>query len=64
MLADSAGRSLQDVIDFPGRDELLRQPRGAQVLEYEGRMHCIAHAASPGYETYRTGWHCLVLQAL
>ncbi len=64
VLADSAGRSLQDVIDFPGRDELLRQPRGAQVLEYEGRMHCIAHAASPGYETYRTGWHCLVLQAL
>lgn len=64
VLADSAGRTLQDVIDFPGREALLRQPRAAQVIEYAGRAHCIAHAASPGYETYRTGWHSLILQAI
>ncbi len=64
VLADSSGRTLQDVIDFPGREQLLRQPRAAQVVTYGGRAHCIAHAASPGYETYRTGWHSLILQAV
>lgn len=64
VLADSAGRQLQDQIDFPGREALLRQPRAAQLLDWQGRPHCIAHAASPGYETYRTGWHSLILQAV
>ncbi len=64
VLADSAGRILQEVIDFPGRDELLRQPLAARVVEFQGRPHCVAHAASPGYETYRSGWHSLILQAL
>ena len=64
VLADSAGRTLQDVIEFPGRDVLMRKPRGAVVVEYGGRVHCVAHASSPGYETYRTGWHSLILQAV
>src|SRR5690606_21625282 len=64
VLADSAGRILQEVIDFPARDELLRQPLAARVVEFQGRPHCVAHAASPGYETYRSGWHSLILQAL
>ncbi|HEY9253456.1 MAG TPA: cache domain-containing protein [Stenotrophomonas sp.] len=64
VLADSAGRTLQDVIEFPGREALLRKPREAVVVEYGGRLHCVAHAGSPGYETYRTGWHCLILQAV
>ncbi|WP_369943463.1 methyl-accepting chemotaxis protein [Xanthomonas medicagonis] len=64
VLADSAGRMLQDRLDFPGRDALFKQPRGAVLSDLGGRPHCIAHAASPGYETYRTGWHSLILQAL
>ncbi|MCW0411139.1 methyl-accepting chemotaxis protein [Xanthomonas sacchari] len=64
VLADSAGRMLQDRIDFDGRDALFKQPRGAVLIDLDGRPHCIAHAASPGYETYRTGWHSLILQAL
>ena len=34
----------------------------ATELVLDGRPHCIAQAASPGYETYRTGWHCVILQ--
>ncbi|HYG07971.1 MAG TPA: cache domain-containing protein [Stenotrophomonas sp.] len=64
VLADSAGRVLQDVIQFPGSQALMQQARAAVVVEYGGRPHCIAHAASPGYETYRTGWHSLILQAI
>lgn len=64
VLADSAGRMLHETLDFPGREALLRQPLGAQLIDLGGRPHCIAHAASPGYETYRTGWHSLIVQAL
>jgi hypothetical protein len=64
VLADSAGRMLQERIDFAGREALFKQPRGAVLSDFNGRPHCIAHAASPGYETYRTGWHSLILQAL
>ncbi|HBK46441.1 MAG TPA: chemotaxis protein, partial [Xanthomonadaceae bacterium] len=64
VLADSAGHMLRDVIDFPARAQLFKQLRGAEVVDYRGQPHCIAHAASPGYETYRTGWHSLILQAL
>lgn len=64
VLADSAGRAGRDTIDFNGRTALFAQPRGAMEIERDGRRHCVAQAASPGYETYRTGWHSLVLQAL
>lgn len=63
VLADSAGRQLQDTLAFPGMAELFSHPRGATVVELSGRRHCVAHAASPGYETYATGWHSLILQA-
>ena len=48
---------------LPGMAELLARPRGAMIVELSGRRHCVAHAASPGYETYATGWHSLILQA-
>ncbi len=63
VLADSASRQLQDTLAFPGMAELFSHPRGATVVELSGRRHCVAHAASPGYETYATGWHSLILQA-
>jgi len=64
VLADSAGRMLQERIDFAGRPALFKQARGAVLADIGGRAHCIAHAASPGYETYRTGWHSLIMQAV
>jgi len=64
VLADSAGQDSQPLLDFPGRAALFAQPRGALETSFEGRAHCIAQAASPGYETYRTGWHSVILQAI
>jgi C4-dicarboxylate-specific signal transduction histidine kinase len=32
--------------------------------EYEGAECCIAHALSPGFEGYYTGWHSLIIQKL
>ena len=61
LLADTRGGD--DRLEFPGRELLFAQPRAAVEVELQGRMHCIAQAASPGYETYRSGWHCVVVQA-
>ena len=64
VLADSAGQGGNGRLELSGRDALFAVPRGAAEEMLEGRPHCIAQAASPGYETYRTGWHCVILQAV
>lgn len=63
VLADTLGADAAPArLDFPGRAALFAQPRAAADLVMEGRTQCVAHAASPGYETYRTGWHCVIVQ--
>ncbi|WP_394000122.1 methyl-accepting chemotaxis protein [Luteimonas sp. WGS1318] len=64
ILADSNPRADQDALDFDGRDTLFASPRAAVDTSWRGRPHCVAHAASPGYETYRTGWHSVIVQAI
>lgn len=62
VLADTQSVDAAARLDFPGRATLFAEPRAATELMLDGRPHCIAQAASPGYETYRTGWHCVILQ--
>lgn len=64
LLADSWGRLLQERLEFPGMDELLRQDKGYVITSVGGRRACVAHAKAPGYETYSTGWHSLIIQRL
>ena len=65
VLADSLrGDAASPRLDFPGRATLFAQPRAAMELVVEGRTQCVAQAASPGYETYRTGWHCVIQQSI
>ena len=70
-IVDAQGQVLADTprsdtasarLDFPGRAALFAEPRAAADLLIDGRLHCVAQAASPGYETYRTGWHCVIVQ--
>jgi hypothetical protein len=68
-IIDNTGRVLADSqqdgtpqLDISAWKALLKQPRSSAVLRIEGRTTCVAHAASPGYETYRSGWHSLILQ--
>mgnify|MGYP005752190565 FL=1 len=68
-IVDDAGQVLADSatdgptqLDTQGWRHLFRQARGSALVRLNGQSACIAHAASPGYETYRTGWHCLILQ--
>lgn len=64
VLADSEHKNLGDTIDFPKKHELFKQKKGFVIDKYWGNESCIAHALAPGYETYTTGWHSLIIQRL
>ena len=70
-IIDSRGQVLADSrqggserIDLADWKPLLDLPRGSRIATVDGERCCIAHAASPGYETYRSGWHSLIIQRL
>ena len=51
-------------VDFAQRAALFHDARGAVDTQLDGRAVRVAHAASPGFETYRTGWHSLLIRRL
>lgn len=62
VLADSRNRILSDSIDFSERSQLFSKSKDFVVSQQAGKPCCIAHALSPGFETYATGWHSLIIQ--
>jgi hypothetical protein len=62
LLADSDGKALTETLDLGPLQALLTQPKGFAVLDYKGERVLCAHAQSPGFETYATGWHSLIMQ--
>lgn len=64
LLADSQDLVLEESIEFLGKNDLFAQKKGFAVSEYQGNRCCIAHAFSPGYETYASNWHSLLIQKL
>jgi hypothetical protein len=64
VLADSRDRLLQDKIELPEQAGLFAQKKAALRTNQNGTEVLIAHAQSPGFETYRTGWHSLIIEEL
>lgn len=64
LLADSKDLILEETIEFLGKTDLFGQKKGFSVSEYNNEKCCIAHAFSPGYETYSSNWHSLIIQKL
>ncbi|HEX2861641.1 MAG TPA: methyl-accepting chemotaxis protein [Lacunisphaera sp.] len=64
LLADSAGRALEQKLDLPDRAGLFALKKGHREIQLGGHRTVIGIARSPGFETYATGWHSVVLQAL
>lgn len=71
-IVDASGRLLADTaplharpqrVDFEGREQLFAERRGLLSTMLDGVRVRIAHAASPGFETYRTGWHSLLIRS-
>lgn len=64
VLADSQDRILQEKLAFGERDALFRQKKGSLICAIGPHKCLVAHAQSPGFETYRTGWHSLIVEQL
>lgn len=63
ILADTAGRFLEP-LDRSGFGELLSEARNFAIIDQQGNEFIVGHARAPGFETYSTGWHSLVIQSL
>ncbi|MGQ0605368.1 MAG: methyl-accepting chemotaxis protein [Candidatus Nitrosotenuis sp.] len=64
VLADSSNQQLQDTLQFTGKGSLFEKKKGYIVEDFRSNLCCISHALSPGYQTYATGWHSLIIQKL
>jgi hypothetical protein len=64
VLADLQSDHLGETLRLPGQSALFRQSRGFVVGEVAGQRSLIAHARAPGFETYSTGWHSVIVQPI
>ena len=64
VLADSAKRILEETLALPEQSALFATKKHHLVAKYRGEATIFAHAFSPGFETYATGWHSLIIQKL
>lgn len=64
VLADSRDQILQERVLLPDRAALFTTRKSSQIVASSGHTFLVAHAQSPGFETYRTGWHSLIIEEL
>jgi hypothetical protein len=64
VLADSQDKILNDTISFSGRERLFAGKKGFVEVTYNSQPHIICHAFSPGFETYATGYHSVIIQKI
>jgi hypothetical protein len=62
VLADSHDKILQAPIEFTERAQLFAGKKSHLTTQIAGVPTLVAHGQSPGFETYRTGWHSLVME--
>ncbi|MBL9162893.1 MAG: cache domain-containing protein [Planctomycetaceae bacterium] len=62
LLADSWGKQLQESLGLSDIAQILAERKNFVTADYLGQKCCIGHAQAPGFETYTTGWHSLVIQ--
>ncbi|MGC4073565.1 MAG: methyl-accepting chemotaxis protein [Nibricoccus sp.] len=64
VLADSEDKILKEKLELPDRARLFAEAKTCVPVSI-GRTEClIAHAQSPGFETYKTGWHSLIIERM
>ena len=62
ILADSHGRALKEKLNIPDLAGLFSKTKSVSEIMIDRIPHLVGHARAPGFETYSTGWHSLVLQ--
>ncbi len=64
ILADSRGRALEETLQVADFSTIFGQKQAYAELNIAGRRYLTGHGLSPGFETYSTGWHSVVMQEL
>ena len=64
VLADSRDKILVEKIELPERTSFFAGKKNSKRATVNGADLLVAHAQSPGFETYRTGWHSLIMEEL
>ena len=64
VLADSAGQALKENLRVAEMGSLFEKKKAYAEVSLNGGRYLVAHARSPGFETYATGWHSLILRSL
>ena len=64
ILADTQGAPLSGELHFPERESVWSSPKCFLEVEEEAGRTLVAHAKAPGFETYSTHWHSVILQRL
>ena len=62
VIADSWGKQLHDHLQLPEQSSIFAETKGFTMTNVDGKRCCIAHAQAPGFETYSTGWHSVIIQ--
>ena len=62
VLADTKGPPLSGSLPLPQNRQLWADPKGFHEIKSEfGNTQLVAHALAPGFETYTTGWHSVII---
>ncbi len=61
VLADSPAGALGSQFELPERSRLMTGGKNFAMTQWRGKLACVGHAQSQGFETYATGWHAFVL---
>lgn len=64
ILAERGPNIAGDLARLPGRAEIFAEKKGYVVQADAGKRLVLAHARAPGFETYTTGWHSLIVQEM
>lgn len=62
VLADSLHKPLQDRLQLPELADLIEKGKTWVRVKVQSRECFVGYAFSPGYETYATGWHSIIIQ--
>lgn len=61
ILADSHGKQLRTSLDMPNLEDIFSRQKDFVITSVGGKKCIVAHAAAPGFETYSTGWHSVII---
>lgn len=61
ILADSQNNLFEN-LEINEKEKLFSEPKNFLIHEKNQKKIYIAHAASPGFENFSTGWHSIIMQ--